>query len=72
VLRVLRAAAELPLWWLNLQLSVVQSGVRTGGWLVAALLWWLLLPARAAWALLLAPARLVWAVARRAVGAASG
>ncbi|GBF92630.1 hypothetical protein Rsub_05244 [Raphidocelis subcapitata] len=64
VLRVLRAVAELPLWWLSLQLTVVQSGLRTGGWLVSALVWWLLLPAR----VLLAPAWLAWVAARRALG----
>jgi hypothetical protein len=66
LLRVLRAAAALPLWWLSLQVSVVSSGVHTAGWLVYILMWWAVVPLRlAAWAVL-GPARLALAQARRA------
>jgi hypothetical protein len=60
-----RALAALPLWWLSLQVSVVQSGVRTAGWIVSALVWWLLLPAWLAVWLVAAPARVAWVWGRR-------
>ncbi|KIZ04832.1 hypothetical protein MNEG_3128 [Monoraphidium neglectum] len=55
-----RALAAPLVWWVALQVSVLQSGVRTAGWLISAAVWWALLPARAALWAAAAPTRLAW------------